>query len=147
MWKEFKAFIARGSVLDLAIGIVIGAAFGAIVNSFVKDILMPPIGMLLSGVDFSNLYVVLKGDVPAGETLAQAKAIKGAVTLNYGTFLNEIINFLIIAFAVFLVVKGANKILPKPAPPPEPAKTKDCPFCCSAIALAATRCPNCTSTL
>ncbi len=147
MWKEFKAFIARGSVLDLAVGIVIGAAFGAIVSSFVKDILMPPIGMLLSGVDFSNLYVVLKGDVPAGETLAQAKAIKGVVTMNYGTFLNEIINFVIIAFAVFLVVKGANKILPKPAPAPEPAKTKDCPFCCSAIAIAATRCPNCTSTL
>ena len=147
MWKEFKAFIARGSVLDLAIGIVIGAAFGAIVNSFVKDILMPPIGMLLSGVDFSNLYLVLKGDVPAGETLAQAKAIKGAVTLNYGTFLNEIINFVIIAFAVFLVVKAANKILPKPVPAPEPPKTKDCPFCCSAIPVAATRCPNCTSTL
>ncbi len=147
MWKEFKAFIARGSVLDLAIGIVIGAAFGAIVNSFVKDILMPPIGLLLSGVDFSNLYLVLKGDVPAGETLAQAKAIKGAVTLNYGTFLNEIINFLIIAFSVFLVMKAANKILPKPAPAPEPAKTKDCPFCCSAIPIAATRCPNCTSTL
>ncbi len=147
MWKEFKAFIARGSVLDLAIGIVIGAAFGAIVNSFVKDILMPPIGLLLSGVDFSNLYLVLKGDVPAGETLAQAKAIKGAVTLNYGTFLNEIINFLIIAFSVFLVMKAANKILPKPAPAPEPAKTKDCPFCCSPIPIAATRCPNCTSTL
>jgi large conductance mechanosensitive channel len=147
MRKEFKAFIARGSVLDLAIGVVIGAAFGAIVNSFVKDILMPPIGLLLGGADFSNLYVVLKGDVPPGATLLQAKATKGVVTINYGTFLNEVINFLIIAFAVFLVIQAANKILPKPAPAPEPPKTKDCPFCCSAIPIAATRCPSCTSTL
>ncbi len=147
MFKEFKTFIARGNVLDLAIGIVIGAAFGAIVNSFVKDVLMPPIGMLLSGVDFSNLFLVLKGSLPDGSTLAQAKAAKGVVTLNYGTFLNEIINFVIIAFAVFLVVKAANRLMPQPAPAPAPPPTKDCPFCCVAIPAAAKRCPNCTSTL
>ena len=147
MWKEFKTFILRGNVLDLAVGIVIGAAFGAIVNSFVKDVLMPPIGLLLSGVDFSNLFVVLKGALPAGATLADAKVAKGVVTLNYGTFLNEIIDFVIIAFAVFLVVKAANRLMPKPAPAPEPPPAKDCPFCCSAIPLAAVRCPSCTSNL
>ncbi len=147
MFKEFKTFIARGNVLDLAVGIVIGAAFGAIVTSFVNDVLMPPIGLLLKGVDFSNLFVVMKGALPEGATLAEAKAIKGVVTLNYGLFLNAVINFLIVAFAVFLVVKAANKMMPKPAPAPEPAKTKTCPYCAMDVPLAATRCPHCTSAL
>ncbi len=147
MFKEFKTFIARGNVLDLAVGIVIGVAFGAIVTSFVNDVLMPPIGLLLKGVDFTNLFVVMKGTLPDGATLADAKAVKGVVTLNYGLFLNAVVNFLIVAFAVFLVVKAANKMLPKPAPAPEPAKTKSCAYCATDIPLAATRCPHCTSVL
>jgi large conductance mechanosensitive channel len=107
---------------------------------------MPPIGMLLHGVDFSNLYLVLKGDVPAGTALVDAKKIKDVVTINYGLFLNAVINFLIIGFAIFLVVKSANKAMPKPVPAPAPA-TKDCPFCCTTIAAAAKRCPHCTSSL
>ena len=147
MFKEFKTFIARGNVLDLAVGIVIGVAFGAIVTSFVNDVLMPPVGLLLKGVDFTNLFVVMKGTLPDGATLAEAKAVKGVVTLNYGLFLNAVINFLIVAFAVFLVVKAANRMMPKPAPAPEPAKTKGCPFCAMDIPLAAARCPHCTSEL
>jgi large conductance mechanosensitive channel len=146
MLKEFKEFILRGNVLDLAVAVVIGAAFGSIVTSLVNDILMPPIGMLLHGVDFSNLYLVLKGDVPAGTALVDAKKIKDVVTINYGLFLNAVINFLIIGFAIFLVVKSANKAMPKPVPAPAPA-TKDCPFCCTTIAAAAKRCPHCTSSL
>lgn len=146
MLKEFKEFILRGNVLDLAVAVVIGAAFGTIVTSLVNDILMPPIGMLLHGVDFSNLYLVLKGDVPAGTALVDAKKIKDAVTINYGLFLNAVINFLIIGFAIFVVVKSANKAMPKPVPAPAPA-TKDCPFCCTTIAAAAKRCPHCTSSL
>ena len=118
MFKEFKAFIMRGNVLDLAVAVVIGAAFGAIVASLVNDIIMPPIGLLLKGVDFSNLYVVIKGDVPSGTALADAKKIKDVVTLNYGLFLNAIINFLIVAFAIFLVVKAANRMMPKAEPAP-----------------------------
>lgn len=147
MLKEFKAFILRGNVVDLAVAVVIGAAFGAIVTSLVNDILMPPIGMLLHGVDFSNLYVVLKGDVPAGTALADAKKIKDAVTLNYGLFINAIINFLIVGFAIFLVVKAANRAMPAPPPAPEPPLTKECPFCLSQIAAGAKRCPHCTSSL
>ncbi|HVT91650.1 MAG TPA: large conductance mechanosensitive channel protein MscL [Bryobacteraceae bacterium] len=146
MLKEFKEFILRGNVLDLAVAVVIGAAFGSIVTSLVNDILMPPIGMLLHGVDFSNLYLVLKGDVPAGTALVDAKKIKDVVTINYGLFLNAVINFLIIGFAIFLVVKSANKAMPKPVPAPAPT-TKDCPFCCTTIAAAAKRCPHCTSSL
>lgn len=145
MIKEFKEFILRGNVLDLAIGIVIGAAFGAIVASFVKDILMPPIGLLLGGADFANNFIVLKG--PAGATYATLDAAQkaGAVTWNYGQFINAIINFLIVAFAVFLVVKAYNRT--KQAPAPAPANTKECPFCISTIPLKAKRCPNCTSEL
>ena len=134
MLKEFKKFILQGNVLDLAVGIVIGAAFGAIVASFVKDILMPPVGLLLGGMDFTNLFITLKG--PAAATLADAQKA-GAVTLNYGLFINTLINFLIVAFAIFLVVRAANQMKAKPAP--AAPNTKDCPYCLSAIPLKATR--------
>lgn len=145
MLKEFKAFILRGNVLDLAVGIVIGAAFAAIVNSFVKDILMPPIGLLLGGADFTNYFIVLKG--PAGATYATLDAAQkaGAVTWNYGLFINAIINFLIITAALFVIIKAYNQL--KKAPAPAPANTKECPFCASTIPLKATRCPHCTSEL
>ena len=142
MLKEFKKFILQGNVLDLAVGIVIGAAFGAIVASFVKDILMPPVGLLLGWMDFTNLFITLKG--PAAATLADAQKA-GAVTLNYGLFINTLINFLIVAFAIFLVVRAANQMKAKPAP--AAPNTKDCPYCLSAIPLKATRCPHCTSDL
>ncbi|HET7601246.1 MAG TPA: large conductance mechanosensitive channel protein MscL [Gemmatimonadales bacterium] len=147
MLEDFKAFIMRGNVLDLAVGIIIGAAFGTIVNSFVNDVLMPPIGLALGNVDFSNLFVVLKeGAKAAGPyaSLADAKAA-GAVTLNYGVFINTIVSFLIIAFAVYLVVRAANRIQgPKPAASPT---TKDCPYCAMSIPVSARRCPHCTSEL
>jgi large conductance mechanosensitive channel len=140
MLKEFKAFVARGNVIDMAVGIVIGLAFGKIVTSFVDDIIMPPIGLLLGRVDFSNLYVLLTGGGPFA-TLAEAQKA-GAVTINYGVFVNTIINFLLIAFAVFLMVRTINRWRA-----PEAVTTKDCPFCKSKIALDATRCPMCTSQL
>ena len=142
MLKEFKDFIVRGNVLDLAVAVIIGGAFGKIITSFVNDILMPPIGLLLGGVDFSNLFISLNGQ--AYESLEAAKAA-GAATLNYGVFLNTVIDFLIVAFFIFLVVKAANKFK-KPAPAAEPT-TKECPHCFTAISLKATRCPNCTSQL
>ena len=143
MFAEFKKFILRGNVLDLAIGVIIGGAFGKIVASMVGDILMPVIGLALGKVDFSNLFVSLgDGQYP---TLAAAKEA-GAPTLNYGVFLNTTIEFLIIAFAVFLIVKQVNRFLPPPPPPP-PASTKDCPDCATVIPLAAKRCPHCTSAL
>ena len=142
MIKEFKEFAMRGNVLDLAIGIVIGAAFGQIVTSFVQDILMPPIGRLLGHVDFSNLFVSLSGT--HYDTLAAAKAA-GAATVNYGLFLNTVINFLIVALAVFLLVRQVNRLAPKPAPAP-PA-TRDCPYCLSAVPMMATKCAHCTSEL
>jgi len=149
MFKDFKEFVMRGNVVDMAVGIVIGAAFGGIVKSFVDDVLMPPIGLLLGNVDFSNLFITLKeGAKAAGPyaSLAAAKAA-GAVTLNLGLFINTIISFIIIAFAVFLVIQGVNRMKrEKVAPPAEPA-TKECPFCRSTIALKATRCPHCTSEL
>jgi len=149
MFKDFKEFVMRGNVVDMAIGIVIGAAFGAIVKSFVDDVLMPPIGLLLGSVDFSNLFVTLKeGGKAAGPyvSLASAKAA-GAVTLNLGVFINTIISFIIIAFAVFLVIKGINRMKrEKEAPPAEPT-TKECPFCFTGIPIQASRCPNCTSQL
>jgi large conductance mechanosensitive channel len=141
MLNEFKAFIMRGSVVDLAVGVVIGASFGAIVTSFVKDVLMPPIGLLLGHVDFSNLFVNLSRQ--AYPTLAEAKAA-GAPTLNYGLFINAVINFVIVAFAVFLVVKQVNRLFPKPA---APVTTKECVHCATAIPLRARRCPHCTSEL
>jgi large conductance mechanosensitive channel len=142
MLREFKEFAMRGNVLDLAIGIVIGAAFGKVVSSFVADILMPPIGLLVGRVDFSNLFLTLSG--PSEPTLAGAKAA-GAVTWNVGVFLQTVIDFLIIAFAIFVVVKQVNRLMPKPAPAPPTGK--DCPFCLSSINLKATRCPHCTSEL
>jgi large conductance mechanosensitive channel len=150
MFKEFKAFIMRGNVLDLAVGVIIGAAFGAVVKSFTGDILMPPIGLLLGRVDFANIFAVLRMGDPVGPyaTLAAAQEA-GAVTMNFGVFINTIISFLITALAIFFVIKGANALQRKeeaPAPPPEPT-TKQCPFCFTDIPIPATRCPHCTSQL
>jgi large conductance mechanosensitive channel len=142
MWKEFKAFAMRGNVLDMAVGIIIGAAFGRIITSLVGDILMPPIGLILGKVDFSSLFLNVSGKSYA--TLAEAKAANAA-TINYGIFLNTVIDFVIVAFVIFLLVRQVNK-WNKPAPAPAPT-TKDCPYCFSAIPIKATRCPNCTSEL
>ena len=147
MLKEFKAFAIRGNVVDMAVGIIIGAAFGAIVKSLVDDVIMPPIGMLLGNVDFSNLFIVLKEGVAAAApyaSLADAKKA-GAVTINYGVFVNSMISFAIVAFAVFLLIKNINK-MKKDEAPAAPV-TKECPYCASAIAIKATRCPHCTSEL
>ena len=141
MFKEFKEFAMRGSVLDLAVGVIIGAAFGKIVASLVDDILMPPLGRLLGHVDFSSLYLNLSDK--HFDTLAAAKAA-GAPTFNYGNFINTIINFLIVAFAIFLLIKQVNRLNRKPAPAPT---TKDCPYCLSAIPIQAVRCAHCTSQL
>jgi large conductance mechanosensitive channel len=141
MVGDFRKFIARGNVLDLAVGIVIGAAFTTVVKSFVDDILMPPIGRLTGGVDFSNLFMPLDGKHYG--SLEAAKAA-GAATVNYGLFINNVIAFLIVAFAVFLVVKAYERALPPEAPP---ATQKDCPFCAEKVSLAAVRCPHCTSEL
>jgi large conductance mechanosensitive channel len=137
--KEFKEFAMRGSVLDLAVGVIIGAAFGKVVSSLVDDVIMPPIGRLLGHVDFSNLFINLS-DKPY-ESLAAAKTA-GAPTLNYGNFLSTIISFLIVAFAVFLLVRSVNKWMPKPAPP---VTTRDCPQCAMPIPVAAKKCGHCTS--
>ncbi|MBN2721133.1 MAG: large conductance mechanosensitive channel protein MscL [Proteobacteria bacterium] len=148
MFKEFKEFAMRGNVVDMAVGIVIGAAFGTIVQSFVKDILMPPIGLLMGNVDFTNLFVVLKEGAQAGPfaTIADAQAA-GAVTWNYGMFINTIISFLIVAFAVFLVIKSLNNLKRQEEAPPAEPTTKECPYCFSTIPIKATRCPACTSEL
>lgn len=142
MWNEFKEFIMRGNVMDMAVGIVIGAAFGKIVTSFVNDVLMPPIGLLLGKVDFSNLFITLSGD--SYPTLAEAQKA-GAVVIKYGLFINTVIDFVIVALAIFLVIKQINHLKRQPAP--EAVTTKDCPFCLSAIPLKAVRCPQCTSEL
>ncbi|HKW63488.1 MAG TPA: large conductance mechanosensitive channel protein MscL [Candidatus Acidoferrum sp.] len=143
MLKEFKEFAMRGNVLDMAVGIILGAAFGKIVTSFVEDVIMPPIGKLLGHVDFSNLFLVL-GETNKGlKTVADAK-IAGVVTLNYGMFLNTIVNFLIIAFAVFLLVRQVNRWTAKPASSAAPT-TKECPQCAMTIPIAAKRCGHCTS--
>jgi large conductance mechanosensitive channel len=148
MFKEFKEFAMRGNVVDMAVGIIIGAAFGTIVKSLVADIIMPPIGLLLGNVDFSNLFIVLKG-AAAGDAFASlADAQKaGAVTLNYGLFINTIISFLIVAFAIFLLIKGLNKMKREEEAPPEEPTTKECPSCLSTISIKATRCAHCTSDL
>ncbi|HJT65570.1 MAG TPA: large conductance mechanosensitive channel protein MscL [Pyrinomonadaceae bacterium] len=137
MLREFKEFIARGNVIDLAVAVVIGAAFGKIVTSLVEGIIMPPIGLLLGHVDFSNLFINLSNERPA--SLADAKA-KGLPVIAYGSFLNDVIAFLIIAFVIFLIIKAINRLRATPPPPPN---TKDCPFCLTAIPLAATRCAAC----
>ncbi len=142
MIKEFKEFVMKGNVLDMAVGIIIGAAFGSVVTSFVNDVLMPPIGLLLGKVDFSNLFINLSGKT--FETLAEAKKA-GAATLNYGLFLNTAINFLIVGFAVFFLVKQVNR-LKRNEPAPAPT-TRECRFCYTAIPIKATRCPHCTSEL
>lgn len=148
MFKEFKEFAMRGNVVDMAVGIIIGGAFGTIVKSLVSDVMMPPLGLLLGGVDFSDLFITLKQGTIAGPypTLAAAQAA-GAVTISYGLFINSVISFLIVAFAVFLLIKGINRMQrEKEAPPVEPT-TKDCPFCASPIPIKALRCPYCTSEL
>lgn len=146
MLKEFKDFAMRGNVIDMAIGIIIGSAFGTIVKSLVDDIIMPPIGLLLSGVDFTNLFVVLKeGSIPKPyDSITTAQEV-GAVTLNLGIFINTLISFLIIAFVVFLIVKSVNKL--KDDEKIEEPSTKECPFCFSEISIKATRCRYCTSNL
>jgi len=148
MLKEFKEFAMRGNVVDLAVGVIIGAAFGAIVTSLVTDIILPPIGLLLGNVDFSNLFIVLQPGSVAGpyDTLAQAQEA-GAVTINYGLFLNAVLIFIITAFAIFLLVRAMNRMRRQEQAPPPPATTKECPFCKSTVALEATRCAYCTSEL
>jgi large conductance mechanosensitive channel len=146
MFKEFKEFIMRGNVVDMAVGIIIGAAFGTIIKSLVDDVIMPPIGLLLGKVDFSNLFMVIREGKIAGahDTLAAAKAA-GAVTVNYGLFINTIISFLIVAFAVFMIIRAVNK-LKRETPSPE-AATKECPYCLSVIPIKASRCAHCTAEL
>ncbi len=149
MIKEFKEFAVKGNAMDMAVGIIIGAAFGTVVKSLVDDVIMPPIGMLLGNVDFSNLFVVLKdgaNGLAGYATLVEAKA-DGAVTINYGLFVNSIISFIIVAFALFILIKNMNRL--KRAEPVQAAAvaTKTCPQCCSTIQIKAVKCPNCTSTL
>ena len=148
MLNEFKKFAMRGNVVDMAVGIIIGGAFGTIVKSLVSDVMMPPIGLMLGGVDFSNLFFTLKEGATAGPyaTLALAQAA-GAVTISYGLFLNAVIGFLIVAFAVFLLIKGLNKLQQEKEAPAAVPTTKECPHCFSNIAIKATRCPHCTSEL
>lgn len=144
MLKEFKEFAMRGNVLDMAIGIIIGAAFGKIISSFVADVLMPPIGMLMGGADFTDYFVTLKGT--ALPTLAATKAA-GAVTINYGVFINTVLDFLIVAFAIFLLIRQVNRLKKKEEPAPAAPSTKECPQCLSVIPLKAKRCAHCTTQL
>ena len=146
MWKEFKEFAVKGNAVDLAVGVIIGAAFGGIVNSLVKDILMPPVGLLTGGLDFSNKFLILKAAPGSGSFNTPAEAAKaGAVTWNYGNFITLIINFVIVAFCIFLVVKAMNR-LKSPSPTAAPV-SKECPACAMTIPIKATRCPHCTSEL
>jgi large conductance mechanosensitive channel len=149
MIKEFKEFAVKGNALDMAVGIIIGGAFGTIVKSLVDDVLMPPIGLLLGGIDFSNLFVVLKegaeGLAPYFSLAAAKEA--GAVSINYGVFFNAVISFLIVAFAVFMLVRAMNTLRREKEEPAAEPTTKECPYCLSTIALNARRCPNCTSDL
>lgn len=148
MLKDFKAFAMRGNVVDMAVGIIIGGAFGTIVKSLVDDVIMPPIGVLLGNVDFSNLFVAVQAGDPAGPyaTLAQAKEA-GAVTINYGLFINSVVSFLIVAFAVFLLVRSLMKLQRKEEVAPPPPDKKECPYCLTKVAIKATRCSSCTSEL
>ena len=149
MLKDFRDFIMRGNVVDLATAVIIGVAFGAIVSSLVDDIIMPPIGLVLGSVDFSNLFLVLKEGAKSAApyaSLAEAKAA-GAVTMNYGLFVTKVVTFLIIAWVVFMIVRAMTKFVPRPVAAPAGPPTKDCPFCLSAVPLKATRCPQCTSEL
>jgi large conductance mechanosensitive channel len=152
MWKDFKAFIMRGNVVDLAVGVIIGAAFGSIVKSLVDDVVMPPIGLITGGLDFSNKFVVLK---PGKDGLTDFNTVAaahtaGATTINYGVFINNVVSFLIVAFCVFLLVRAVAKLHLEAttlAPPAAPPSTKPCPYCATQIPIPATRCPNCTSQL
>lgn len=144
LWSEFKQFIARGNVLDLAVGIIIGAAFNGIVNSLVNDVIMPPIGYILGQIDFSNLYISLSGASYA--SLAEAQAA-GAATINYGLFINSVINFLIVAFVVFLIVRQYNRMLRAPKAPEAKPEIQQCPYCLSDIPAKATRCRECAADL
>jgi large conductance mechanosensitive channel len=147
MLKDFKEFAMKGNVVDMAVGIIIGGAFGTIVTTLVSQVLMPPLGLLIGGVDFSNLYIVLKDGIKAAgpySGLVDAKAA-GAVTLNYGLFLNSVFSFLIMAFAVFLLVKAINTLRREEKQLPSAPTTKECPYCLSIVPLKARRCPNCTS--
>lgn len=145
MLKEFKEFAMRGNVLDMAVGIIIGAAFGRIVTSLVNDVIMPPIGVLLGGVDFTEIYINLSGS--SYESLAAAKEA-GAATINFGVFINTVLNFLIVAFAIFLLIRNVNRLKRKEEAAPAPAPTtRDCPHCLSSIPIKATRCAHCTSQL
>jgi len=148
MLKEFREFAMKGNVIDMAVGIIIGAAFGTIINSLVQDVIMPPIGLLLGNADFSNLFAVLKEGKAAGPyaSVAAAKAA-GAVTINIGVFINTLISFIIVAFAVFLLVKTMNRLRRQEEAPPPAPPTKDCIYCFSKIPIQATRCPQCTSDL
>jgi len=148
MFREFREFAMRGNVVDMAVGIIIGGAFGTIVMSLVTDIIMPPIGLLLGGVDFTDLFLILKQGAAPGPyaTLAVAQEA-GAVTIAYGVFLNSVISFLIIALSVFFLIKGVNAMKRREEEPPEEPTTKDCPYCLSPVSLKATRCPFCTSEL
>ncbi|MEO8636726.1 MAG: large conductance mechanosensitive channel protein MscL [Gemmatimonadales bacterium] len=146
MMKEFREFIMRGNVMDLAVGVIIGAAFGTIVNSLVNDVILPPIGLVLGNVDFTNLFVVMKEGAKAPApyaTIADAQAA-GAVTLNYGSFLTHVVSFMILAFVIFMMVRAVNKMKQAPEAPAAPT-TRDCPYCLIAIPLKATRCGHCTS--
>jgi large conductance mechanosensitive channel len=147
MLKEFKEFAMRGNVVDMAVGIIIGAAFGTIVKSLVADVLMPPIGLLLGNVDFSNLFIVLKQGAEMAGPYANLVAAKeaGAVVLSYGVFINTVISFIIVAFAVFMVIRNINRLKRKEEAPPKEPTTKDCPKCFTSIPIKATRCPHCTS--
>jgi large conductance mechanosensitive channel len=146
MIKEFKEFAVKGNVVDMAVGIIIGGAFGTIVKSLVSDVIMPPIGILLGGVDFSELFLVLKSGTTEGPyaTLAAAQSA-GAVNINYGLFINSVVSFLIVAFAVFMLIRAINKLKREEVAPPAEPSTRDCPYCCSTISLQASRCPHCTS--
>ncbi|MHB8809954.1 MAG: large conductance mechanosensitive channel protein MscL [Desulfobulbaceae bacterium] len=149
MFKEFKQFAMRGNVVDMAVGIIIGGAFGTIVKSLVEDVLMPPIGLLLGGVDFSNLFLTLREGGKMAGPYASLTAARdaGAVLISYGVFLNAVISFLIVAFAVFLLIKGINQLQREKEAPPAAPTTKECPYCLSNVPLLATRCPHCTSQL
>jgi len=148
MFKDFKEFIMRGNAIDMAVGIVIGAAFGVIIKSLVEDVIMPPIGLLLGNVDFTNLFLILREGPVAGPYASLVDAKKaGAVTINYGMFINTVISFLIIAFTIFLVIRNINKLRREKEVPPSAPTIKECPYCLSAVPIKATRCAYCTSEL
>ncbi|HZV47281.1 MAG TPA: large-conductance mechanosensitive channel protein MscL [Thermodesulfovibrionales bacterium] len=148
MFKEFKEFAMKGNMVDMAVGIIIGAAFGSIITSLVADMIMPPIGLLLGNVDFANLFILLKeGNVPGPYSSPAIAKAAGAVTLNYGVFINTIVSFLIVAFAIFILVKNVNRMKKQQEAPPAEPTTKECPYCLSVIPVKAMRCGHCTSNL